>query len=199
MGIGANGQGECVEEDSKVGDPDNQVAVHAAAQGDDTLTQLVITGLTHQPGWTFDFTNLKTADVNVGASDFDATDGKITLVFNAGVASFDGKFGVQPPADSDVDLGTLTATATAAAAGDLTQTLDGATNLEVTVDANADPTHVTVFTVSDNGGNGTFSPNETGTVHVHATFGDFTDGSEPHTVTPAVPVGFAVPNPAGVR
>ena len=196
MGIGANGQGECVEEDSKVGDPDNQVAVHAAAQGDDTLTQLVITGLTHQPGWTFDFTNLKTAEVNVGASDFDATDGKITLVFNAGVASFDGKFGVQPPADSDVDLGTLTATATAAAAGDPTQTLDGATNLDVTVDANADPTHVTVFTVSDNGGNGTFSPNETGTVHVHATFGDFTDGSETHTVTLDVPVGFAVTNAA---
>ncbi|HZF32878.1 MAG TPA: VWA domain-containing protein, partial [Candidatus Angelobacter sp.] len=197
MAIGADGKGECVEEDSKVGDADNQVAVHAAAQGDDTLTQLVITGLNHQPGWTFDFTNLKTAGVNLGLSEFDTTDGKIALVFNAGVTSFDGKFGVQPPADSDVDLGTLTATATAVASGDPTQTLDSATNLDVTVDANADPTHVTVFTVSDSGGNGTFSPNETGTVHVHATFGDFTDGSETHTVTLDVPVGFAVTNAAG--
>src|SRR6185312_14117768 len=96
-----------------------------------------------------------------------------------------------------VDLGTLTATATAAAAGDATQTLATSANLDVTVDANADQPDVTVFTVSDTSGNGSFSPNETGTVHIHANFGDFKDGSETHTVTVDVPVGFSVTNPAG--
>jgi VCBS repeat-containing protein len=197
MGIGVDGKGECVEEDSFVNDPDNQVAVHAAAQNDDTLTKLVITGFSQEPGWTFNTDGLKTAGVNVGASDLDASDGTVTLVFNPGVKVFDGKFGVQPPADSDVDLGTLTATATAAAAGDPTQTLSSDTKLDVTVDANADPVEITAFAVSDSGGDGSFSPNETGTLHLTGHFGDSQDGSETHTVTVKVDGVFNVTDPAG--
>jgi T1SS-143 domain-containing protein len=196
MAIGVEGNGACVEEDSKLGDLDNRVDVHAEAQADDTLTQLVITGF-NNPDWTFDFNGLKGAGVDLGLSEFDTVDGKITLVFNAGVKVFDGSFFVQPPADSDVDLGTLTATATAAAAGDPTDTLDSSTNLNVTVDANANPVDITTFVVSDTGGDGSFSPNETGTLHIAATFGDSLDGSETHTVVVTVPSVFDVTNPAG--
>ena len=197
MAIGVDGNGACVEEDSKLGDPDNRVDVHAEAQADDTLTQLVITGFTNEPGWTFDLEGLKTSGVDVAASDLDASDGTITLKFNPDVKIFDGSFFVQPPADSDVDLGTLTATATAAAAGDPTLTLDSSTDLNVTVDANADPVEVTAFAVSDSGADGSFSPNETGTLHLTAHFGDLQDGSETHTVTVEVPAVFNVTNPAG--
>jgi T1SS-143 domain-containing protein len=202
LAIGVDGQGGCVEEDSKLGDPDNQVAVHAEAQADDNLTQLVITGFTNEPGWSFDLNGLKGAGVNVGASEFDTGDGKITLVFNAGVSVFDGTFFVQPPADSDVDLGTITATATAAAAGDPTQTLDSSTSLEVTVDANADPVTVTIDVNDGGDANATFQAGETGTVAIQASFGDVGDGSEDHTVLVEIPDGFTAtlvnPLPAGV-
>ena len=195
MAIGVNGQGDCVEEDSVVTDPDNKVAVHAEAVADDTLTQLVITGFNQEPGWTFDFAAMNTAGVTGVV--YNAAAGTLTVTFGPDVKVFDGTFGVQPPADSDVDLGTLTATATAAAAGDPTQTLDSSTNLDVTVDANADPVEVTAFAVSDTSADGSFSPNETGTLHLTATFGDSQDGSETHTVTVEVPSVFNVTNPAG--
>jgi len=192
MAIGAGGQGGCVEEDSLVDDPDNQVAVHANAQGDDALTQLVITGFDNQPGWTFDFDGLKTADVDEGASDFDASDGAITIVFKPGTTSFDGTFGVQPPADTDIDLGTLTAVATAAAAGDPGETLSTGTTLDVTVDATADPVTVSL-NVNDSGDAGDiFQQGETGTVQVTASFGDFIDDSETHSVLVEVPDGFTL-------
>ena len=40
-----------------------------------------------------------------------------------------------------------------------------------------------------------FSPGETGTVKVSASFGDFTDGSEAHTVVVDIPAGFTVVEP----
>ncbi len=190
LAIGVGGVGACVEEDSLVNDPDNQVAVHANAVDDDVLTQLVITGFNNEPGWTFNLTGLQTAAVNLGLSDLNPADGTITLVFNAGVSVFDGSFGVQPPANTDVDLGDLTATATAAAGDDPTLTASSNTTLPVTVDANADAVTVDL-TVNDGiDGNATFQQGETGTVNVVASFGDAQDGSEIHTVLVEIPAGF---------
>src|SRR6185312_7174679 len=167
MTIAGDATGSCVQEDSKTSDDPNQVTVHANAQGDDHLTQLVITGFAQGDGadWKFDFGGMTQAGVTGVV--FDAAAGTLTVTFGPGVTSFNGTFGVQPPADSDVDLGTLTATATAAAADDPSKTLDNNANLDVTVDANADQPHVADFTISDSGHDGSFSPNETGTAHVH--------------------------------
>src|SRR6185312_2683157 len=197
MTIAGDATGSCVQEDSKTSDDPNQVTVHANAQGDDHLTQLVITGFAQGDGadWKFDFGGMTQAGVTGVV--FDAAAGTLTVTFGPGVTSFNGTFGVQPPADSDVDLGTLTATATAAAADDPRKTLDNNANLDVTVDANADQPHVADFTISDSGHDGSFSPNETGTAHVHVDFGDFMDGSETHTVTVDIGDGFTVTDAAG--
>src|SRR3546814_3374274 len=67
---------------------------------------------------------------------------------------------------------------------------------DVNVDAVADAVTVSVDAVSTSG-DAAFAPGETGTVTVGATFGDSADGSEVHTVTVTVPLGFTVTGLAG--
>src|SRR3546814_19294776 len=51
-------------------------------------------------------------------------------------------------------------------------------------------------TVTDASGeepeNGTFQAGETGILHIHATFDDFLDGSETHTISVYAPTGFSI-------
>src|SRR5262249_11421945 len=120
-------------------------------------------------------------------------------VFKTGVQSFDGTFGVQPPANTDVDLGTLVAVATAQGATTPFPTADSTpADLEVDVDAVADtPTNVTIQVQDSADANTSFQSGETGTVALHATFGDTTDGSEVHSVTVTIQAGFKVLDGAG--
>ncbi|HWT97434.1 MAG TPA: DUF5801 repeats-in-toxin domain-containing protein, partial [Terriglobales bacterium] len=73
--------------------------------------------------------------------------------------------------------------------------------INVTVDAVADkPTGVTVDAYGSGGtGDNTFSAGEHGHVHLTATFGDSSDGSEVHQVTLTLPAGFTIDGalPAG--
>jgi T1SS-143 domain-containing protein len=81
-----------------------------------------------------------------------------------------------------------------------TATLTGGV-INVTVDAVADkPTNVTVDAYGSGGtGDNTFTAGEHGHVHLTATFGDSSDGSETHQVTLTLPTGFTIdgPLPAG--
>jgi T1SS-143 domain-containing protein len=123
---------------------------------------------------------------------YDTTTDTLTITFEPGVSSFDGEFGLAPPANTDVDLGELTAIVTSADSVDPSLTATSTDTASVTVDANADPVSVTL-NVNDSGDAGsTFQQNETGTVQVVASFGDFQDGSEVHTVLVDVPDGFSV-------
>jgi hypothetical protein len=204
VSLDLGGEDDCIEEDSTILlegqgglNPDNVVAVAAAAgEADDELTQIVLAGF--QSDWTYDFTGLQTSEVNLGASDFDATDGTIAIVFNSGVTGYSGTFSVQPPPDSDVDHPTLTATVTAADQVDPSVSADAVTTLNIDVDAVADGPGGGAngglgvdISVDDSGPDAEFSPNEAGTVTVNATFGD-TDGSETHTILIDIPAGFTV-------
>src|SRR3546814_2329147 len=86
---------------------------------------------------------------------------------------------------------TFTATAQDPESGDTA--VSTPVEADVNVDAVADAVTVDI-TVNDNpvdDGN-QFSPGETGSVKVEASFGDAADGSETHTVTVEIPDGFIV-------
>src|SRR5262249_18572302 len=112
----------------------------------------------------------------------------------AALTSFNGTFLLTPPPDSDVDLNNVQISATA---------VDGAASASTTVDAPipvdavADPVAVSGAGEDSGDAGGPVHAGESGTVKVGATFGDFTDGSETHTVTVAIPAGFQVSDPAG--
>src|SRR5262249_35536670 len=120
----------------------------------------------------------------------------LTITFKPGVTDFSGNFSVAPPKDSDVDLGTLTGTVTAADASDPTLTATANSSTIVNVDANADPVTIDVTVADSNDAGAAFHTGESGTVHVHATFGDTADGSEIHTVSVDMPAGFNYTTPA---
>ncbi|WP_299397185.1 hypothetical protein, partial [Pelagibius sp.] len=107
---------------------------------------------------------------------------------------------VQVPQDSDDDFAIGIQTTTTEydddGFGALVETFVTDAVINVVLDAVADPVTVSVDAVSDSGDEA-FAPGETGTVTVNATFGDFTDGSEVHTVTVTVPFGFVVTDLAG--
>ena len=187
-------QVDCIEEDSTTADADNVVTVNATPEGDDLLTEIVITGF--QADWTYDFTGLGGAGITVD----DSVAGQVTITFATPAnAPYTGTFAVQPPADSDVDHPTLTATATVQDPADPTLTATAEGTLDIAVDANADGAAdgLSVFIdVNDSGDpDDEFGSNETGTVEVSASFGDFTDGSEIHTVLVELPDGFTVVQP----
>ncbi|MGF1630383.1 MAG: type I secretion C-terminal target domain-containing protein [Kiloniellaceae bacterium] len=179
---------DCIEEDSSTGDPSNQVSLTVTPDGDDLLTGIVISGL-QTTGWGYDFAGLEGPGITVDTS----VAGQVTITFDTpSNAAYTGSFAVQPPADSDVDHPTITATATAVDPTDPSLTADGAGTLDVHVDAVADPVTVNITVSDSDDANDTFQPNETGTVHVSATFGDYQDGSETHRVTVMVPAGFLI-------
>jgi hypothetical protein len=210
------GGADCIEEDSSLGDSNNEVTVTVTPDGDDLLTEIVLSGF--QADWTYDLDGLDTDGLGDGVVVTDNGDGTVTITFaSPSNDAYNGSFDVQPPADSDVDHPTITATATVADPADPGLTASGDGTLDIHVDANADGgegsagddgdgVHLSVaLAVADNAGddNVTFQVGETGTVTVSATFDDFQDGSETHTVTITAPDGFTIGEvvgdlPAGV-
>ncbi len=210
--IGAEGNTApiCVPEDST----GVEIPVVASTTAGSHLTTIVISGFPTDAisdGWVFTLTGLNLANTTI--TNTIAVDGKITITFdNATTTDFTGSFIVQPPADSDVDLGTLTATVEAANNTDPTIKDTDADDAFVRVDAIADGDDgdgealgVTITSIEDGGDAGTtFQTNETGTVNISATFDDYKDGSETHTLTVEAPDGFVFdplvpgPLPAGV-
>ena len=176
--VGDEGEGLVIKEDGS-----GSVSVSADASTGSHLTQLVITGL--NAGWTYDFSSLS------GTVHYDSGTGTLTISDLSG-GSYNGSFTLSPPADSDVDLGTLHVTATGANDTDPSVTSDGGGSLSVVVDAVADQPGIHI-SVSDGGdGNDSFQIGESGTLTVSGNFGDATDGSETHTVSVAIPDGFTV-------
>ena len=177
----------CVFEDT-TSDP---IALTASTNAGSHLTTIVISGFpVGGAGFSFDFGNLDFATTTI--TDKIAIDGTIVVTFdNATTTGFTGTFTVTPPADSDVDLGTLTATVTAANDVDPSVTASANDQAKVVVDAVADPVNVSM-TVTDSLGdaNNSFQSLEVGNVHVTANFGDFHDGSELHTLTITAAPGF---------
>ncbi|CAN0449577.1 unnamed protein product, partial [Ectocarpus fasciculatus] len=89
---------DCIEEDSVLTDAANLVTLSVTADGDDELTEIVISGF--ESGWDYDLSGLEVLGATLTDDDF--SDGSITLsVPNLG--SYTGSFSVEPPADSDVD------------------------------------------------------------------------------------------------
>src|SRR3546814_19087656 len=85
---------DCIEEDST----GNQVDVTVDPVGDDLLTEIVVTGL--QVGWTYAFTGLGGAGINVDTSEA----GQVTITFDTPTnATTTGSFLPTPPTDPAVD------------------------------------------------------------------------------------------------
>ncbi|TDQ85260.1 hypothetical protein A8950_0312, partial [Dongia mobilis] len=108
------------------------------------------------------------------------------------------KLAILPPVDNlDSDLALGIEALISDPNGGLTGTIGG--TLNITRDAVADkPTNVEVIVNDSNDANASFGLGETGTLQVKATFGDYQDGSEVHTVTVTLHPGFtAALDPAG--
>ena len=178
-----------VQEDSVTAD--NSIAVNASTTTGSSLTSITISGF--DAAWTYDLTGLTgTVTNNIG------TTGTITITGLTGT-SYAGSIGVAPPADSDVDMGTLTASVLATNDTDSSITATDGDTLAVTADANADAVAITSFTVVDDAGDAdtSFQVGESGTANLSVTFGDATDGSETHTVVVTIPAGFSVSGVTG--
>ena len=120
---------DCVEEDSS----DNQVNLSVNPDGDDLLTQIVITGL--QSDWSYDFTGLGGAGITVD----DSVPGQVTITFDTpSNATYSGSFLASPLADSDVDHPTLTVIASVEDPTDAALTADSSSTLDIHVDAVVD-------------------------------------------------------------
>jgi hypothetical protein len=195
-------QVDCIEEDSLVDDASNVVTLTVTPDGDDEITEIVISGL--QSDWTYDFSGLEVLGATL--TDSDPSDGSITLSV-PNLTGYTGTFGVQPPADSDVDHPTVTATATVVDGVDPALTDSGNGTLDIHVDANADAgpgatggtddgdgddLSIAIDSITDAGGNGSFQAGESGTITVTATFDDYLDGSETHEFTVTAPAGFTI-------
>ena len=58
---------DCIAEDSTTSDPSNEVTVSVTADGDDEITEVVISGL--QSGWTYDLTGLEVSGATLTDGD----------------------------------------------------------------------------------------------------------------------------------
>ncbi|HKP22449.1 MAG TPA: VWA domain-containing protein, partial [Dongiaceae bacterium] len=201
VSIGAEGNTEaiCVPEDSLGVD----IPVTATTSAGSHLTQIVITGFPAGGGG-FTINELGLNSANTSAV-YDAVAGTLTITFlNDTTANFSGTFKVIPPADSDLDLGTLTATLTAVDNVDPALTDTDADQAFVRVDAIADgkgpgfgddgdgAVLSVSLTASDSPADldGVFAAGEKGQLTLGATFDDFNDGSELHQITITAPAGF---------
>src|SRR3546814_189729 len=93
------GEGGCLEEDSLLAD--NQVSLTVTPQGDDLLSEIVISGL--HADWTYDFDGLDTDDAGTGVTVVVGANEETITFTPATNAAYNGTFQVQPPADSEVD------------------------------------------------------------------------------------------------
>ena len=179
VAVGAN---NCVLEDTQ--EPIQFTATPQDANSH--ITQIVISGLTN---WTVDTNtaHITASSGSVTGATFVA--GVLTLTISGAAAGAAETVAVnmQAPANSDVDAHvTMTATA---AEGPITVSSSGTAGI-VYVDAVADmPTAQIIVTDSADAGV-SFSNNEIGTLETKATFGDYIDGSETHTMTITLQPGF---------
>jgi uncharacterized repeat protein (TIGR01451 family) len=152
---------------------------------DDILTQVVVSNLPSG----VDFSGLSLI-LGVTSVTFVAGVLTINLDPSQNITSFSGNILVTPPTNSDLDINSVFVTATAADGSDpsVTATSDPQA-FNIVVDAVADPVTVGI-SVQDSSGNGLFAANETGTLSVDASFGDFSDNSEKHTVEVHLVSGF---------
>jgi hypothetical protein len=199
----------CVFEDT-TSDP---IPVMASTNAGSHLTTMVISGFPiGGAGFIFDFSGLDTDGAGTGVV-VDTSQllalGQVTINFSNGVTGYTASFTVTPPADSDKDLGDLTATVTAANDFDPSLTASDIDQAKVVVDAVADGDDVgddgdgavlDVTIAVDDGidPNSSFQLNEVGTVLVTASFDDFQDGSEVHTLLITAPAGFNFLVPLGI-
>jgi T1SS-143 domain-containing protein len=204
--IGATNGAEdiVVKEDSGLGAAANDVSITAGVT-DGVLTTIVISGF--DSSWTYDFSGL--SDLGT-VTDNVAGDGTVTIdLTGEGQTSFSGGFEVQPPADTDVDLGTLTVTVNGQSTVDPALTDSDVATAYVAVDAILDEA-VELGADGSNGGNEadteqTFSLNlDSSVVQPFAGSGDGgadTDGSESTvvllTLDAALPAGASLSSTAG--
>ena len=174
-----------VQEDSLLTQSANTLTIAAEAAPGSSLTQIVVSGF--NPTWSLDLSALNTS----GATATLNTAGDTITVSGLSGNRYAGELRIAPPADSDLDLGAVTAIVSASTASGASAT-DTAV-LSVVTDANADSVSVDL-SVTDRDGDATdsFAPGDSATARVTATFGDNSDGSESHTVTVSVPIGFSV-------
>ncbi|MEH2470274.1 hypothetical protein V1281_000479 [Nitrobacteraceae bacterium AZCC 2161] len=182
VAVGAN---NCLPEDT-------QEAIQFTATPSDAnshITQITVSGLTG--GWTVD-TALAHIAITGGGTIFGANftvGGVLTLDISGAPAGAAQTAAVlmTPPVNSDADAH-VTMTATAVEGAITVGSLGTAGT--VYVDAVADmPTAQIVVTDSADAGV-SFSNGETGALEVKATFGDYIDGSETHTITVTLQPGF---------
>lgn len=143
-------------------DTTGTVSFSAQAQGDDLITQIVISGLDAGPS--YDFTALQ--GVFPGATIVITPDG--VIISGLSVQSFQGSFTVTAPADSDVDLGPVTVTATAVDGVDPTLTTQDSASADIVIDAVADAGTIL--------GNGDEQPSSGPAYSIGGT----ADGTDPH-------------------
>ncbi|MFZ2099215.1 MAG: hypothetical protein WAU86_01465, partial [Oricola sp.] len=203
----------CLEEDTA------GTISFSASPGDDfgKITQIVIAGFPTggaADAWVVDETSVDIFGYSAGTdytASYDAAAGELTISFvTAGFSlgeAVSGSVQVTPNPDSDVDAeltitatsfnGSESATATAQAAIDVDANADGG---EGSAGDDGDGVHLSIAaSIVDSTGeepeNGTFQSGETGTLNVVATFDDFTDGSETHSIQVFAPEGFTILDP----
>ncbi|NIA72502.1 type I secretion C-terminal target domain-containing protein [Pelagibius litoralis] len=170
---------QCIKEDTTA-----QVKITAdVTTPGDTLTQVVITA---PAGWVLNALADAQVDSSAGGGG-----NVLTLTLVGGVENFEGLIEATPPADSDVDA-TFNVEATAVDGSDTAMGDDDfAIDVDAVADGEGDGLSVEILSITDGVDSGNaFSVGESGKITVAATFGDFTDGSEVHTVSITIPAGF---------
>lgn len=195
INVGLTTEGHCIFEDTTA-----NFKVTAATASDAHLTSIVLTGL--PTDWTYNFLGLDTdgvgTNVVVDTSEL-LTLGKVTITFDPAFGNdYEGGFTATPPADSDADFGTLTGEVNAA--NNIDPTLTNSTTdsqffeTDAVADGNdgdAESLGVSLLLTDGIDGNTSFQGGETGNLKVNATFDDYKDGSELHTLTITAPAGFS--------
>jgi Mg-chelatase subunit ChlD len=191
ISVGLTTEGHCIFEDQPA-----TFLVSALTDAGAHLTSIVLTGL--PTGWSYDFSGLNALGISVDLTGLAL--GEVTINFNAGsdYASYDGTFVATPPADSDVDFGTLNAQVNAA--NDVDPTLTATNNdsqyfetdaVADGVDNDAQSLGVSISVADSGDADNTFALGEKGQLTLNATFDDYKDGSEVHQVTITAPAGFS--------
>ncbi len=204
-------------------DEDSEGTLSFSANANDSvakITQIVISGFpTGEPAdaWVVDAGSVDVSGLIAGVdytATYDSASGELTIDFNLASVPFDtsitGTVSVAPNPDSDVDAdltieanasnGSQTLTASAEAVAAVDADADGA---EGSVNDDGDAFHLSVAaSIADSpdeaGENTTFQMDEIGTLDISATFDDFLDGSETHTIVVKAPVGFTILGVDGV-
>jgi hypothetical protein len=200
-------QGTCLREDTE-----GALLFNASpTDGNSKISQIVISGFPIgdvADAWVVDASSVNIFGYTFGVdytASYDPLTGELTIDFVTASFSLgepiNGTVNVTPNPDSDVDR-TLTIEATAInGAGSAVDTEDSVIPVDAVADGaegsagdDGDGFHLSVMaTLSDSEDDGeTFQPDEIGTLNIKATFDDFLDGSETHTIQVFAPDGFTI-------